>query len=119
VKRLVVYHDRFTFRFWPNDGHEEAYGTLKHHTFFKDKLNAICAGLFESVLVPEDYEDGWVHDVLRGDDAPLEVLLLSLAPNVSTLIVHLTPAGYSGSHFIDVLLSALQKVAGMPGHDQS
>lgn len=55
----------------------------------EDILDAIRTGLYNSSYVPATEVDDWMEQVETGIDAPLKVLLLSLAPDINTLVLSL------------------------------
>jgi hypothetical protein len=85
----------------------------------EDILDPARAGLYNSGLVPATEVDDWMEQVETGIDAPLKVLLLSLAPNIvlslgRRMMNHLT------SQILHLFLDiAIQRVALMPAQIRS
>jgi hypothetical protein len=125
VKRLIIHNERLSFRDW-----QEAEDTrvtnqyrvrdegLKCPDFFiAESLDIIRKGLQNSGLVIVTEEDAWLEEIKKGMDAPLKVLLLSLAPNIQTLVI--SPGRkfvryWSRTSFIHFFGRSIHKMATMP-----
>lgn len=88
IRRIVIYHRRSTYRNWQDDARGVHDDDLKYQGFHNyEKMERIQRIIDESPYLAKVDAEKWLKEISLGDDKALKMLLLSLTPNLESLVV--------------------------------
>jgi hypothetical protein len=113
VKKIVIYHTRTSYRKWQDNAYDIRWADLKYHGFFTgDKLEALRDIMRGLPFILRRNQRIWLEKTRSGDDGLLKLLLLTLTPNLRTLIITEHTGWTRG--FVSYLTNALRISLALP-----
>jgi hypothetical protein len=124
VRRLIIRNERHNFGDWirtedslVRDQPGFGDGKLPNSVTNEDFADIIRTVLRDSGLASATEENTWWENIREGIDAPLKLLLLSLAPNIETLVLYLgntIMTNWPDASFLRFFSKTIHRAALMP-----
>jgi hypothetical protein len=120
ARRLIIQNERQNFEDWKRT-EDSVYGDEPCPVIIKELLPVVRARLHESGLASAANDIAWLESIKKGIDAPLKVLLLSLAPKIKSLILYpdrAAMANFPSTSFLYHFGKTVYRAALMSGENQ-